>query len=428
MSRTPPRRRERIARLSTRGWFLLVLGAVLIVASYAFGRRELLYVACFVIVMPLCALVYVRFRVMRLSVERVFQPHVVAAGHPIIAEVEIANHSAYPTADANWRDSWPWSPYASVPAALPQLRPRGIGRTISGASRKLRYDVVPPVRGVFEVGPLLIDFTDPFGLADGALVAGSTKTLVVTPEVVQLADGIVSISADEGPTRMVERRALGAEDDLMTREYRRGDALRRVHWRASAHHGELMVRQEEQRSHAEARILLDTRRANYRDVAHRGDTGEAESEAFECAVSLVASLGVHLERTGVLVSVIETARNQLATVDHVEEFLESLAAVQLVDEAPTPISLLHGSDRPDRSQGSVFAVIGDTDSMILDRLTAQRRSFTLAVVFVITPWHSSLVAPLRQAGWICVEVAPGEPIEQAWLAVGAELEASRGHA
>lgn len=405
-----------------------MLGAVLIFASYALGRRELLYVACFIIVMPLCSFAYVRFRVMRLSVERSFQPHVVAAGHPITAEIELTNLSAYPTAEANWRDSWPWSPFASAPAALAQLRPRAIGRTVSGASRQLRYEVVPPVRGVFEVGPLLIDFADPFGLADGALVAGSTKTLVVTPEVVQLAEGVVSISADEGPTRMVERRALGAEDDLMTREYRRGDALRRVHWRASAHHGELMVRQEEQRSHAEARIVLDTRRANYRDVASPGDTGEAESEAFECAVSLVASLGVHLQRTGVLVSVIETANGQLAAVDHVEEFLESLAAVQLVNEPPSPISLLHGSDRPDRSQGSVFAVIGDADSMIIDRLTAQRRSFTLAVAFVITPWHSSLVVPLRQAGWICVEVAPGEPIDLAWLAVGAELEVARGHA
>ena len=39
--------------------------------------------------------------------------------------------------------------------------------------------------------------------------------------------------------------ALHGEDDVAIRTYRDGDDLRRIHWPATAHRGELMVRQED---------------------------------------------------------------------------------------------------------------------------------------------------------------------------------------
>ncbi len=425
--RATRRNRVRATRLTRRGWALLIVGLVCVPVAYLIHRQEILSVGCFVLLLPVCAWLYVRLRTMRISVRRVFSPPAVSAGHPATVELEVTNASTVQTSEAHWRDNWPWSPYANEPGLLPSLRPR-LGRDGGrGSSVRLRYPVSPPVRGVFEVGPLLLDFSDPFGLADGAIAVGSTDTLVVTPEIVPLPEGMVSVTADEGPTRMMERRALGAEDDLMTREYRRGDALRRVHWRASAHHGELMVRQEEQRSHAEARLVLDTRGADYPDARPSGDAGEPESDSFEWAVGFLASLALHLQRGGFLVTVIETAENQLADVDHAEEFLESLAAVRLLDGQTGPISLLHGADRPDRSQGSVFAVLADADPAILDRLIAQRRSFHLAVAFLLDPLPATS-ARLREAGWICIEVDAEQPMDLAWLRVGAELDAGRGHA
>ena len=285
----------------------------------------------------------------------------------------------------------------------------------------MRYELIPPTRGVFDVGPILLDFSDPFALADGALVAGIGEPLTVTPALVSLADGIVSISADEGPTRMLQRRALGGEDDLMTREYRRGDALRRVHWRASARAGQLMVRQEEQRSHAEARILLDTRLSHYRDVTPPGDTSAPLSEAFEWAVAFTASLGIHLARTGFLTQVIETAPSQLASLEHPEEFLESLASVILSSQPAEELSLLSGVQRPDRSQGSVFAILSDPDAATVERLGAQRHAFDVAVAFLVAPRQHALARALSAAGWVCVTVQIDEPIDQAWRALGAML-------
>lgn len=417
-SRGRPRVR-RVARFTRRGWVFLVCGALAIPASYWMGRRELLYLGSFLALLPLLALAFVRFRRMRLSVQRSLSPAVVSAGHPTMADLRVGNLASSSTTDANWCDTWPCPPYATESARLPALLPRGPRFAGRGSSVLFRYELTPPRRGVFELGPMLVDFADPFGLADGALVAGASETLTVTPALIPLTGGVVSISADEGMTRTLQRRALGGEDDLMTREYRRGDALRRVHWRASAHADQLMVRQEEQRSHAEARILLDTRLAHYRDVSPVDDGEGPQSEAFEWAVAFTASLGVHLARSGFLVQVIETAPAQLASLEHPDEFLESLASVALSDEPPGELSLLRGVQQPDRSQGSVFAILSDADARTVEQLGTQRHSFDLAVAFLVAPRQLALARSLTEAGWLCVTVQVDDPINSAWLALGA---------
>src|SRR5918998_848100 len=84
--------------------------------------------------------------------------------------------------------------------------------------------------------------------------------------------------------------AVHGEDDAATREYRRGDDLRRVHWRSTARTGELMVRREEQPWESRATVVLDTR-----IFAHRG---EGPTASFEWAVSAAASIAVHLRQAG----------------------------------------------------------------------------------------------------------------------------------
>lgn len=423
---TRRRQLRRISRLTGRGGFLLLFGSLAVASSYWLGRSELLYLGSFCVLLPLLALGYVRFRRMRFAVTRSFSPSVVSVGHPTVVDVEITNLSTSASMEANWRDSWPWQPFSTIPALLPALLGGGPSAK-RGNSIRVRYSIQPPTRGVYQIGPMLLDFSDPFGLAEGAFTTGPTAELVVTPGVAALADGVVSIAADEGRTRMVQRRALGGEDDLMTREYRRGDALRRVHWRASAHHGELMVRQEEQRSHAEARLLLDTRRTNYSDVVARATSQAGESESFEWAITLTASIGVHLQRSGYVVQIIETGRQQVASLDRPEEFLESLASVALTDAGGTgELSLLRGVQRPDRSQGSVFVVLADADAETVERLVAQRHSFDLAVAFLVSPRQVALHRTLTDAGWLCVTSFPGDPIHSAWLDLGAGRGSTHG--
>ena len=310
---------------------MVVFGGAAVIAAYASARVELLYVGVLAILVPVFAIAFARFRRVSVSASRSFSPAIVAAGQPTMVDLLVVNEAPMPSAELTWRDLRAWSGGGVRSGMLPPLTARRSRHIAPGNSTRLRYEIVPPRRGIFEIGPMTVVIGDPFGLALGEVTVAGTDRLVVTPRLATLPDTGLAILASDGASMLV-RRAIGGEDDLSTREYRTGDALRRVHWRATARHGELMVRQEDPRSHAEARVIVDTRRSGYLDTLPLRGPDESESESFELALSLATSIALHLARGGFAVEVVETAARQLDPVAALEEFFDSLASIELSDE------------------------------------------------------------------------------------------------
>ena len=121
------------------------------------------------------------------------------------------------------------------------------------------------VRGRHEIGPLLLRVTDPFGLVEVPRWFRHSDWLTVTPRTVALPPLALGGSRSGVGDNRPRAFASGSAEDVTVREYRRGDDLRRVHWRSSARMGELMVRREEQPWQSRATVYLDNRAA-----AHRG--------------------------------------------------------------------------------------------------------------------------------------------------------------
>lgn len=396
----------------------MVLGFV----AYQNGNRLLLLVAGLLVALTVIAALLARFRSMRLSVRRAFAPTPVSAGAATSVTIDAANIASIQSAPLYWNDILPWRPLATEPVRLAPLAPvSGRGRRVI----KLRYELVPPRRGVFAIGPLAVAYSDPFGLAVGFMTLGAKDELVVTPHVTDLPLSGVWFEAPDGTARLLQTTGIGNSDDLMTREYRRGDALRRVHWRASARHGELMVRQEEQRAYPEATIIVDTRDDGYRDFLGAGrarDTSAPQSDAFEWAVSMLASLGVHLHRSGFVVHVAESAKAQVTELADEEsrlgreqDFLLSLAAVQLVKESGAP-------ERP-QAEGPVFALVAEPSTETLKWLIGMRKPFELGVVFVIGA-SRTVAGELDLAGWRVIPVDTYTDLTTAWLVLAEELGTS----
>jgi len=244
--------------------------------------------------------------------------------------------------------------------------------------------------------------------------------------------GSISVSG-EGTARLIQHMAVGNDDDLMTREYRTGDALRRVHWRASARHGELMVRQEEQRSYPEARLLIDTRLDGYGGpIAEFGihDTGFSW---FEWAITMMASLGVHLHRSGFLVQILETGQRQIASLGDANqgsgqdiEFLLSLAGVRLTE--PRRFTGDAEEERAQRVLGPIFAVVAEPSAETLRWMISQRRPYEAGVAFVIDTGNPHVWTALSEAGWTCVPVKDTDDPARVWAEVAgfsAELPQER---
>ena len=304
---------------TARGLAFLALGVLSVLAAYAGGRPILLYVGILLLALPALALVVVRLRRPRFAVARHFAPDVVAAGHVTSVRLTLTNQARTRSVGALWWERVPWG----------STEPRQLRPVASARAMQLDYDLHPPRRGVFGIGPLVVEFGDPFGLVVSTIELGGSDELIVTPEVVPLGESGLTVPAGSGEARLVQRSA-GDEDDVMTREYRSGDAMRRVHWRATARHDELMVRQEEQRSLPRARVLVDTLASGYPD----------DENAFEWVVRMLASVTVHLRRAGFEVTIEESGEPQLRDMGRRrtwgdEEFLASLAAFQTVEERRT---------------------------------------------------------------------------------------------
>lgn len=437
--------RVRGVGLTRRGWWFLIAGGVLIVLAYTGGRALLLWAGCLLAALPLVALLMVVARRPRLAATRQFAPGVVSVGETAGVAVSVQNLASSRSLAARWRDGLPWRPFATPPGRLPALEGRS-ARFGSRSRTTVGYDVVAPRRGVIMLGPLEVEVSDPFDLALATVTVGEAQPLIVTPAVVPLSTGTLSAPGGDGEATVVQRRTTGDDDDAMTREYRAGDALRRVHWRATARHGDLMVRQEEQRSLPRARLVIDTLRQGYPDATPderaRVVDGDGESAAFEWAVRMLASAAVHLRRLGYAIEIEETGTPQLETVGRRrtwgdEELLVRLASMGLEDDAVLP------ARAGTVTSGPVIAIAGHPSSPTVTWLAERRQTGQLAVAFLVQslsplgrldpaldrrPGATPASEVLTDAGWLVVPVRTDDDPAAAWQAITVETGRARGTA
>jgi uncharacterized protein (DUF58 family) len=153
----------------------------------------------------------------------------------------------------------------------------------AGQAAEYGYSFTPRVRGVYDVGPTLAEWSDPFGLTRRRQLIAEAETMIVHPRVEPVLDRVLLRAWEDPPIRPPELRPwpTGAEFYGL-REYVPGDDPRRIVWRAVAQHDEYLVRESEQGIIDRIKVILDTSR----DVHSPGDV----SETFEAAVAAVASL------------------------------------------------------------------------------------------------------------------------------------------
>lgn len=396
-------------RLSRRGWAVLLAAIAAVLVAYAAGYREALYVASFAATLLGASILVAVLRRPRLALVRRFGPPVATVGAPVAVEIDARNVGWTPSGAADGSDELAWSSAGGPAVQIPPIPPR--------RTTRLRYTIRAPHRGIFPVGPLVVDYEDPFGLVGTTLRVGSHDWLVVAPPLVRLPSTGGSLTRAEGESTVIQRRASGSFDDLITREYRPGDPLRRVHWKASARRGSLMVRQEEPRSHPEVRLVLDTRRAAYDDVEFGPMLGPSDSESFEWAIRMVGSMTAHLSDQGFRVTVLETARPQLVApiegaTDSARDgaFLESLAGAELLDAREPEGRPQHWLDRP----APVLAVVADSSTKMVRWIAGLRTGRDRATAFVLPSAGRSTRERLEEAGWLCISVDPDSDPAEAW--------------
>jgi uncharacterized protein (DUF58 family) len=123
------------------------------------------------------------------------------------------------------------------------------------SSVPLRIAVTPPERGYLELESCLYSTRFPFGLFQKSHTRQMTARWVVYPKVQRLRRDFFERLGREASRESSERLGRGSVPFVL-RDYRTGDALRQVHWKATAKRQRLIVKEmEEETSEGDLFIL-----------------------------------------------------------------------------------------------------------------------------------------------------------------------------
>lgn len=205
---------------------------------------------------------------------------------------------------------------ANRPCRLVPVRPGGAAVALSSGEPSI-VELLPPHRGELAAIAVRIGSAAPLGLL---WWAGSCRLELPRSIAVAPAFAVAGGRPREGDTDDASpgqdgapRRAAGDQPELRgVREYRVGDSQRRVHWRASAHAGTLMVRETEDAAEAPVLVVADLPE----------DPERAEAAASEVMTTVRRLLDL---RRHVLLETVEHARRQVSAVRDIKEAGRRLA-------------------------------------------------------------------------------------------------------
>jgi uncharacterized protein (DUF58 family) len=377
--------------MTNRGRAVLALGLVVYVVAWVFGSRALYPVATGLVFAVVAAVAWIRLSARAPLVRRTGPERDLLEGEDVHVELEVEPASAVPP------------PTLVAHETLGRLGERRVElerhhRRFAGG-----YDLARVPRGRYAFESVRLSVEDPFGLARTEIVQAGAQALVVYPRLVAL-DRLFSeggAHAQEG-RRLLLRRPTGFELHSV-REYEQGESLRKVHWRSTAHRGQLMVKELEDAPRDEVVVLLDGN----------------EPHTFDVAVRAAGSiLLAHVKRKRRCVLVVNSAAREEQTIGTEAadwpRALETLAAAEPTARTPA-FALLESAGSAVARSLELVVVTSQVDAPLVDRLVQRALSRRGVSVVYVEPSRAPEPGLLRlQAAGIAVAVVrPGDDLAAA---------------
>ena len=402
---------------TTRAACLIAAGVTAIGCGVALGERDLVRAGIFALLLPLIAAASVHGSRVSISSQRAMTPGRAAPAEPITTQIWITNRSVLPTGPLMLEDTLGAGLAGRARFVLGGMTPRQV--------RTVNYQLTALGRGRYTTGPLRLHLADPFGLVSLTRSFTATSQVVVTPQVDPITGLSLPMAWDSGPDMGSHSIGVHGADDASTREYRRGDDLRKIHWRTTARTGVIMVRHEEQPLQGQTALLLDTR-----GVAHETTPtdhlprDQRWISSLEWAISCTASVGAELLRAGRTTTLFTPSTESNRDGDSGQGPLPSNDALldRLADLRPAVTNYL--TDVVDLvmhlgRDATLVAVLGRQDPRsiaALCRVGGRRGGVSaFAVLLDVDTWHggadlrwNECAARLESAGWRVVRAGRGD--------------------
>lgn len=255
-------------------WLLLLLTAVALLLRVEF----IIYILYVVVGIFLWSYFYTPRVIKNLVISRTFARRAFL-GETVAISLNIHN---------NGRLTIPWVQLSeSVP---PELRmEEQTQRVVSlrgQATDTFSYHVRAQQRGYYQIGPLRLVSGDVFGLAKQQLGYLKPDYLTVYPRIVALSHLGLPSRLPFGTVSSRQRLFEDPARPMGARQFRSGDSLRQINWKATAHTQQLLVRTFQPAISLQTIVLLNLHRDDYARLDRLYST--------EWAIVVAASLASHL--------------------------------------------------------------------------------------------------------------------------------------
>jgi uncharacterized protein (DUF58 family) len=171
-----------------------------------------------------------------------------------------------------------------------------------GRARKtITYQLKCNNRGYYQLGPLVAETGDVFGLYRRYRVLSEPSFLLVMPEVIPLEGFDIASRRPIGEVLMSHRLFEDPKRIEGVRDYQSGDPLNRVHWKSTARTGTLQSKLYEPSTVAGATLLIDFHEQSF--------PADGEPVRSELVVTAAASIAGAIFSMGQQVGLVTNARD-----------------------------------------------------------------------------------------------------------------------
>src|SRR6266550_2945535 len=251
---------------------LLLLAAILVIAAFSTGLPHLFYLVYLGVLV-----VGGSYILTRLGLSDLEAGYAVSQLHGQVGDQLRVTYTLRNT--SRWPKFW-------LEVHNPSNLPGGLhGRALSLAPRSERSWLVKvPLsrRGHFRIEPLQIRTGDPFGFFESSASVGSGINVTVYPRLEPIPLWRLPAANLDGSHAMRERTLQATPLATTVRPWAPGDAFNRIHWKSTARHGDIQVKEFDLEQTADCWLVLDLERSIQR--------GSGDESTVEVGVRVAAAV------------------------------------------------------------------------------------------------------------------------------------------
>jgi uncharacterized repeat protein (TIGR01451 family) len=396
-------------------WFLGII--TLLLAALVLESGLLAYAMYVLLALLLVTRLLARSWINNLRARRVCDRTTAEIGDTLSVTVTVRNEGALPVPWVLLEDLLPAKALLESRARLRVRKKRAkIAMLGGGGGTTLEYQIEFKMRGYYQIGPLVLEGGDLFGLHRRYVVGTEPHFVLVYPKVLPLEGYDLASRRPVGEVKLTHRLFEDPTRIAGVRQYEAGDPLNRVHWRATARTGLLHSKLYEPSTIAGGTVVLDFHQAGYptRNEPYRS----------ELAVTAAAALAHALYQMGQQVGLVTNGRDAadrirvegwahdyrtrqaalqsasmaeesdrlqpvvVPTRRGVEQFgriLETLARVELTDGLTLAQLVVEASSRLPRN-ATVIAILGQaTEATAVALGQLRRRGYAVTAILLQIP-------------------------------------------